>query len=134
MKQRKKAQSRNLLKQKFVVEQTSYEQKYPFTTKPTLANYNILIHKTHNTTRRNNVFVSTVTAKSLEEVVERLTHKKQNIRGLKRISQFSIHRSFDVRYENHNHDFGYLTKLERKKQYEELKQIVADTSNAVVNG
>ena len=171
MKQRKKAQSRNLLKQKFVVEQTSYEQKYPFATKPTLANYNILIHKTHNTTRRNNVWVSTVTAKSLEAVVEMLTHKKQNIRGLKQMmadqesnctvdedgrleyvskekppksvmaysqnKESGIYRwrkSFDVRYEDHNYDFGCLTELERKEQHEELKQIVADTSNAVVNG
>ena len=170
MKQRRKSQSRTLVKQKFVVEQTSYEQKYPFTTKPTLAHHNMLCGITgHTSSADNNVFKSTITASSLEEAIERLTHKKQNIRGLKQMMAdqesnctvdehgrleyvseeipksvmaystdvngiYKWHRNFNVRYEDHNHDFGVLTELERKEQYDEIKQQVADTSNAIVNG
>ena len=86
MKQRKKSQSRTLVKQKFVVEATTYTQLYPFTTKPTLSNYNTLIRTTHHTSKsKDNVFKSTITASSLEEAIEKLTHKKQNIRGLKQM-------------------------------------------------
>lgn len=168
---RKKSQSRTLVKQKFVVEATTYTQLYPFTTKATPSNYNTLIRTTHHTTQeKDNVFTSTITANSLEEAIERLTHKKQNIRGLKQMivdqepncsvdehgrleyvskeipksvmaySQnkesgiYKWHKDFYVRYEGRNFDFGCLTELERKERYDEVKQQVEDTSNAIING
>ena len=86
MKRKRKSQSRTLVKQKFVVEATTYTQLYPFTTKAPPSNYNTLIRTTHHTTQeKDNVFTSTITASGLEEAIEKLTHKKQNIRGLKQM-------------------------------------------------
>ena len=78
MKRKRKSQSRNLVKQKFnVVSMVYYEQPYhasklpiAFSTKPVF-----------QYTREH----GDITARDFEEVVEKFTHKKQNIRGLKQM-------------------------------------------------
>jgi len=145
----------NLVKQKFNVEIMRYEQPYPFTTKPVL----------QYTRKRDDI-----TARNFEEVIEKFTHKKQNIRGLKQMladkepncvgvdehgmleyvskkkptsvyswttladGNYKWHKEFIVRYEGHYCHFDCLTESERKERYEEIEKIVANTSNAIVNG
>ena len=146
---------RNLVIQKFNVEIMRYEQPYPFTTKPVL----------QHTRKRDDI-----TARNFEEVIEKFTHKKQNIRGLKQMladkepncvgvnehgmleyvskkkpanvyswttladGSYKWHREFVVRCEGYNCHFDWLTESERKERYEEIEKIVANTSNAIVNG
>ena len=162
MKRKRKSQSRTLVKQKFnVVSMVYYEQPYhasklpiAFSTKPVF-----------QYTREH----GDITARNFEEVVEKFTHKKQNIRGLKQMiadqepncsidehgmleyvskkkpanvyswqtladGSYKWHREFVVRYEGHYCHFDLLTETERKERYEKVKQTVANTSNAIVNG
>lgn len=71
MKRKNKIKKQGLVKQKFTVTDTYYKQEYPYTEKPKLI--------------ARDAILGTYSSSSIEQVIESITHKKQNNRGLKQM-------------------------------------------------
>ena len=150
------AKKNKLVKQKFKVVADVYDQNYPFTDKPKFRrtrDYGTVngsslesviesyTHKKQNNNGLKQMLADKEPNCSVEEQTGILVYRSMKLpKSVMSYSQdnetgeYKWRKNFLVRYEGNNHYFSYLTEDERKYEYERTKQLIANTSNPIING